>query len=75
MLIGLGHEQIAIITGPKDVSTSVDRVTGYQQALAESGLSENELIYYGEFNQQSGYEFTDQAMLHVAKTDSHIWRQ
>ena len=27
LLIGLGHKRIAIITGPKDVSTSVDRVT------------------------------------------------
>jgi LacI family transcriptional regulator len=63
LLIGLGHERIAIITGPKNVSTAVDRVTGYKQALIEAGLSENELIYYGEFNQQSGYELTKQAMM------------
>jgi LacI family transcriptional regulator len=56
-----------MITGPKDVSTSVDRVTGYQQALAEADLGENELVYYGEFNQESGYEFTNQAMLHSPK--------
>jgi LacI family transcriptional regulator len=67
LLIGLGHKRIAIITGPKDVSTSVDRVTGYQQALTESGLSENELVYYGAFTQESGYEFTNQAMLHSPK--------
>ena len=42
LLIGLGHERIAMITGPKDVSTSVDRVAGYQQALTEAGLIENE---------------------------------
>ena len=64
LLIGLGHERIAMITGPKDVSTSVDRVTGYQQALSEADLGENELVYYGAFNQESGYEFTNQAMLH-----------
>ena len=67
LLIGLGHKRIAIITGPKDVSTSVDRVTGYQQALREAGLSENELIYYGAFNEQSGYELTNQAMTQVQK--------
>jgi LacI family transcriptional regulator len=62
LLIGLGHKRIAIITGHKDVSTSTDRVIGYQQALREAGLSENEMIYYGAFNEQSGYELTNQAM-------------
>jgi LacI family transcriptional regulator len=64
LLIRVGHEKIAVITGPQDVSTSVDRVSGYQRALAEAGLTEGEIIYYGEFNQQSGYELTKQAMLH-----------
>ena len=62
LLIGLGHKRIAIITGPKDVSTAVDRVIGYQHALRDAGLAENELVYYGAFNQQSGYELTKQAM-------------
>jgi LacI family transcriptional regulator len=62
LLIGLGHKRIAIITGPKDVSTSVDRVAGYQRALIESGLRDNEQVYHGAFIQQSGYEFTMQAM-------------
>jgi LacI family transcriptional regulator len=62
LLVGLGHKRIAMITGPKDVSTSVDRVIGYQRALAEANLGENELVYYGTFNQESGYEFTKQAM-------------
>jgi LacI family transcriptional regulator len=64
LLVELGHKQIAIITGPKDVSTSIDRVIGYQRALAEAGLNENELVYYGAFNQESGYELTKQAMMH-----------
>src|SRR6266496_3319090 len=36
LLISLGHKRIATITGPKDVSTSIDRVTGYQRALREA---------------------------------------
>ena len=63
LLIGLGHERIAVITGPKKVSTAVDRVKGYRQALVEAGLKENELIYYGSFTQQSGYDFAKLAML------------
>ena len=67
LLIRLGHKRIAIITGTKSVSTSVDRVTGYKQALREAGLSDNELVYYGEFNQQSGYDLTKQAMMQSPK--------
>ena len=67
LLIGLGHKRIAIVTGPKDVSTSVDRVLGYQRALTEAGLRENELIYYGAFNEQSGYELTNQAMMQLPR--------
>jgi LacI family transcriptional regulator len=67
LLIGLGHKRIAMITGPKDISTSADRVAGYQQALAEAGLKENERIYYGAFNEQSGYEHTNHAMMQVSK--------
>jgi len=63
LLIGLGHTRIAIIAGSRGVSTSEDRVAGYQQALAEAGLSDNELIYYGAFNEQSGYRLANQAMM------------
>jgi len=61
-LIALGHNQITIITGPQSVSTSEDRVIGYQQALSEAGLSAREHIYYGSFTQASGYELTLQAL-------------
>lgn len=67
LLIGLGHKRIAIITGPKTVSTAVDRVTGYRQALLDAGLIENELVYYGSFNQQSGYHITKQLMMQSTK--------
>jgi LacI family transcriptional regulator len=67
LLIGLGHKRIVMVTGPKDVSTSVDRVAGYGRALVESGLGDNEQVYYGEFNQESGFEITKQAMMHLPK--------
>jgi LacI family transcriptional regulator len=62
LLLSMGHERIAIITGPENVSTATDRVIGYRQALDEVGLVQNELVYYGTFNQQTGYEYTIQAM-------------
>jgi LacI family transcriptional regulator len=63
LLIGLGHKRIAIISGNRGVSTSEDRVVGYQQALAEAGLGGSELIYYGAFNEHSGYQLANQAMM------------
>ena len=39
-LIELGHRQIAIVTGPREHSTAIDRVAGYLRALGEAGLSD-----------------------------------
>ena len=56
LLISLGHKRIAIISGPQDVSTATDRVTGYRRAMRETGLPPDEnLVRYGEFTQASGY--------------------
>ena len=63
LLLGLGHRRIAILSGPKDVSTAVDRVEGYCRALGEAGLDVDEsLIYYGEFIQSAGYEMMGRAL-------------
>ena len=59
-LIELGHERIAILTGAQDVSTAVDRVSGYQRALQEAGLREQ--VYWGEYTQQSGSDLTKLAL-------------
>ena len=67
LLIGLGHTRIAIIAGSRGVSTSEDRVIGYQQALSEAGLGGNELIYYGAFNEHSGYQLANQAMMQTPR--------
>ena len=61
-LIEQGHEHIALITGPQHVSTAVDREVGYRRALEESGLGDQALVYWGEFNQQTGYNQTRQAL-------------
>jgi LacI family transcriptional regulator len=63
LLLSLGHRRIAVLSGPSDVSTAVDRVAGYSRALAEAGLNSDEaLIYYGEFNQSAGYEMMQKAL-------------
>ena len=61
LLIGLGHKRIAILTGPQDVSTAVDRVAGYRLALQEAGLT-FELVLYGEYDLASGFRLANQAL-------------
>jgi LacI family transcriptional regulator len=61
-LIELGHQQIAVITGPRDLSTASDRVVGFQMACEEAGLSDIQQIYWGDYTQQTGYEYTQQIL-------------
>lgn len=63
LLLRHGHRRIAMLSGPLDVSTAVDRVKGYQQAMAEGGLlTGNQMILYGEFTPESGYEMAQAAL-------------
>ena len=45
LLLSLGHRNIALISGPKDVSTATDRVNGYRKALEGAGLPFDETLY------------------------------
>ena len=50
-LIGLGHRRIAMLTGRRSVSTSIDRVAGYCRAMLDAGLElDDGLVRYGEYN-------------------------
>jgi LacI family transcriptional regulator len=57
-LIGLGHVRIGIITNaPPVYVAAVDRLQGYQDALANAHLPLDQgLVRYGEFDPESGYE-------------------
>jgi LacI family transcriptional regulator len=62
-LLSLGHERIAVLSGPEGVSTADDRVAGYCRALAEMQIPvEHQTILRGEFTQSSGYEMTRQIL-------------
>jgi LacI family transcriptional regulator len=61
-LIELGHRRIAIVTGQQDNSTAYDRLVGYRQSLFEAGLGSEEQVYWGDYNQQSGYDCARQAL-------------
>jgi LacI family transcriptional regulator len=62
-LISAGHRRIGMVSGPENVSTSIERVEGYKQALIEAGIEVNpELIYYGKFERESGLLLTQKVL-------------
>jgi LacI family transcriptional regulator len=62
-LIELGHERIAMISGPQKASTAEDRVTGYCMALSEAGLPlDPRLVKRGEFRAVSGEHLAYQVL-------------
>jgi LacI family transcriptional regulator len=58
-LLSLGHERIAVLSGPASTSTAEDRIAGYCMALDEAGIPlDRKLIRRGEYRALSGEELT-----------------
>jgi LacI family xylobiose transport system transcriptional regulator len=56
-LTDLGHERVAIITGPDDMLCSLARLDGYRSAMAMAGLrTDPGLVRFGDFHVQGGFE-------------------
>ncbi|NCF68042.1 MAG: substrate-binding domain-containing protein [Chloroflexi bacterium] len=67
-LLHLGHRQIAMLSGPQEVSTSADRVLGYRQALHEAGLEpDKNHIIWGNYTPTSGYSMTEKILSAVPR--------
>lgn len=72
-LISLGHQHIAVLSGPRHTSSAEDRVIGYRLALAETGIPFNKrMILRGEFKVSSGKAMTDQ-LLELSQTPTAIF--
>ena len=72
-LLSLGHQKIAMLAGPKSISTSVDRVNGYRRAFHEAGLpKESEEIFWGNFTQESGYKMAQQMLADVPESTALV---
>ena len=55
-LIECGHTSVGIIAGPRDVSTAMDRLSGYITMLKKHKLTvKDSLIEYTDFTNESGY--------------------
>lgn len=56
-LLQMGRRNIVFITGRDEVSTSIERLQGYREALEEEGLElREEFVIEGDFSFQSGIE-------------------
>jgi DNA-binding LacI/PurR family transcriptional regulator len=53
-LIAQGRKSIAVIAGPQDMSSGVDRLEGWRQAVRHYGIENDDLIDYGDFTPDSG---------------------
>lgn len=55
-LISIGHRRIGFITGQMQLSSAVDRLQGYRDALRDYQVNSDEsLVVTGDFQQSSGY--------------------
>jgi LacI family transcriptional regulator len=62
-LIELGRQRIVLLSGPPQLSTVQERITGYCIALQEAGIPVNtRLIRSGEFRADSGARLTEQML-------------
>ncbi len=66
-LLSQGHRRILYLGGEADYTTSIGRLAGYRQAMADFGVEvDPELIHHGDFTRASGYRLTQRAL--AAKT-------
>lgn len=62
-LIKEGHTIIGVITGPAMSVHSINRLTGYQEALYDAGLPYNpKLTVCGDWSRDSGYSLAEQLL-------------
>jgi len=61
-LVQLGHRDIALLGGPPQITTTIDRVTGYLRALEEAGLRDRAIVCHGGYTQESGYRMTKEVL-------------
>ncbi|GAA4553584.1 LacI family DNA-binding transcriptional regulator [Amycolatopsis samaneae] len=56
-LFGMGHRRFAVLAGPRQLTTVIDRLSGFSTALAELGVTvREEDVVEGAFSREGGYE-------------------
>lgn len=74
LLKGVGNGKVAYLGGPEDVYTARERLTGYRKAHEEAAIPiNNDLIYFGEFTVESGYQMAYSLMSRCGDAVSGIF--
>jgi LacI family transcriptional regulator, repressor for deo operon, udp, cdd, tsx, nupC, and nupG len=62
-LLDLGHQSIALITGPMEEDCSIDRLAGYENILHSAGIELNRfLVKEGDWSASTGYEAVNELL-------------
>lgn len=73
-LMGMGHTEIAIITGPLTLQNEQERLRGYRQALKKGGIAVNpSLIWGGSFEQAEVARICQNGMIRPAGRPSALF--
>jgi LacI family transcriptional regulator len=62
LVASLGHVRTAVLTGPRSVSTAMDRAAGFRDAMREAGRARTVRVVHGEFSIESGDEMARSVM-------------
>jgi len=54
LLVGLGHRDTAVLTGPPSVPTAIDRATGFTRAFVDEAGLPAPVVEHGHFTIESG---------------------
>lgn len=69
-LLERGRRRVAIVTGPSDMSVSIDRLQGYRDALAAEGVAHDPaLVGVGDFTEAGGQAAMTELLTRVPHLD------
>jgi LacI family transcriptional regulator len=58
-LLNLGHRRIMYLAGPENLSTEIERFTGYRKAISEESIAfDGDLVVSGNYQIAGGYKAT-----------------
>ena len=69
-LIKNNHKKIVILNGPKYSKPFEDRLLGWKASMEEHDLYKKNLVFYGDFSVESGYEMMLRSLNNLKKIDA-----
>lgn len=67
-LVEMGHKSFAFISGPPDASTTIDRLNGFKEVLAERNINDL-IIESGNYTYESGFNSAQELMVRNKNID------